>query len=351
MSSTGLATSDEAQPQSTPLKDQRSNRACEACRLLKVRCLLDETSSTSQCQRCLRAKRSCVFAAPQKRRPRKRTDTRVAELEREVRAMRLLLRDNADSPLPDNRQRDRSIEEEDDPYAMIEAVRHHTLHPTPHSTGLRSSTDRSAGTSSHSPTLDVVDRGLISMETAAKLVAVYVNDLVQHYPIIVLPQEMTADELRKSRPALFLAVIAAAALGINPKSSFMLNQELIRLYADRIFIIGEKSLELVQALLVTVLYYHRLDSDKQLQYYQYTHVAATMALDIGIGSAQGAHRGDPNATVLAERCRTLLSCYLLTAASVGYPERLLVACLLKIDLLRECVGPTCCYSIIGWENA
>ena len=265
--------------------------------------------------------------------------------------MRLLLRDNADSPVPNNRRRDRSIEEEDDPYAMIEAVRHHTSHPTPHSSGLRSSTDKSVGAFSLSPTLDVVDRGLISMETAAQLVAVYVDDLVQHYPIVVLPQEMTANELRKSRPALFLAVIAAAALGINPKSSLMLNQELIRLFADQIFIVGEKSLELVQALLVTVLYYHRLDSDKQLQYYQYTHVAATMALDIGIGSAQGAHRGDPNATVLAERCRTLLSCYLLTAASVRCPGIPLMPCLLKIDSLQRCVGPTCYYSITGWENA
>ena len=70
---------------------------------------------------------------------------------------------------------------------------------------------------------------------------------------VVLPQEMTAKELRKSRPALFLAVIAAAALGINPKSSFVHHRELIRLYADRIFVVGEKSLELVQALLVTVL--------------------------------------------------------------------------------------------------
>ena len=84
MLSTGVVASDESRHESRTPKDQRSNRACEAYRLLKVRCLSDETSPSSQCQRCRRAKRSCVFAAPQKRRPRKRTDTRVAELEREV---------------------------------------------------------------------------------------------------------------------------------------------------------------------------------------------------------------------------------------------------------------------------
>ena len=66
--------------------DVRTGRACDYCRTLKVRCIM-ENSSADKCQRCAKSNRACVLTAPQKRKQRKRTDTRVAELEREVRAM------------------------------------------------------------------------------------------------------------------------------------------------------------------------------------------------------------------------------------------------------------------------
>src|SRR5271154_3236090 len=79
------------------------NRACEACRLLKVRCLPDNTSTSAICQRCKKSGRICIYAAPQKRRQRIRTDTRVAELEREIRAMRSLLT-GGDEPVAESRR-------------------------------------------------------------------------------------------------------------------------------------------------------------------------------------------------------------------------------------------------------
>lgn len=56
-------------------------RACESCRARKVRCLPEDPI---RCQRCARSGRECVYTAPEKRRRRKRTDTRVAELEQMV---------------------------------------------------------------------------------------------------------------------------------------------------------------------------------------------------------------------------------------------------------------------------
>src|SRR5277367_3976182 len=81
--------------------EQQVNRACEACRLLKVRCLPDGTSGSTVCQRCKKSGRICIYAAPQKRRQRIRTDTRVAELEREIRAMRSLLT-GGDEPIAES---------------------------------------------------------------------------------------------------------------------------------------------------------------------------------------------------------------------------------------------------------
>lgn len=35
--------------------------ACDACRMRKVRCLANEDSMSSKCQRCVRANRECVW--------------------------------------------------------------------------------------------------------------------------------------------------------------------------------------------------------------------------------------------------------------------------------------------------
>src|SRR3954464_13230078 len=82
----------EQTPKTTGEIHTQPNRACDACRQHKVRCLPDDSTSSSSktCQRCFRTDRRCVFTVPQKRKQRKRTDTRVAELEREVQAMRAL---------------------------------------------------------------------------------------------------------------------------------------------------------------------------------------------------------------------------------------------------------------------
>src|SRR3954465_2255938 len=78
-------------------QDQPLNRACEACRISKVRCLMNPDASSSQCQRCAKANRTCIFAPPAKRRQRKRTDVRVTELEKEIQQMRSLLKTNTRS--------------------------------------------------------------------------------------------------------------------------------------------------------------------------------------------------------------------------------------------------------------
>jgi hypothetical protein len=168
---------------------------------------------------------------------------------------------------------------------------------------------------------DIIDRGVIPLEYANELVAFFIRDLMAFAPVVVLPPETTASHLRHSKPVLFLSIIAAAAIAVDATVAAVLNRELVRLYAERFFIQGEKSLELVQALVLMTVFYYPPDSPMKLQHFQYTHIAATMALEIGLASKR---RVSPKASgkkdkrnaydeQMAEQARAILECYHLAS--------------------------------------
>lgn len=82
----------QAQPATTRMNGKNAIRACESCRTRKMRCIQDVSSSSEKCQRCERRNIDCLFTERSTKRRRKRTDTRVAELEKEVKAMSTALR-------------------------------------------------------------------------------------------------------------------------------------------------------------------------------------------------------------------------------------------------------------------
>jgi hypothetical protein len=268
----------------------------------------------------------------------------VAELEREVGVMRSLLKKGG-TPIAESKVGDNETEDEFNPNAKIVL----TGGDLPYTTGgspalgqntrsnLPSSLSASQpGTSddftspsesnpiSGSQASDVIDRGLLSMDVANELIASYFANLVQFFPVVSLPEGTSAFELRNSKPVLFLAIIAATSLGVYPDLSHKLNEELVRVYADLIFVKGQKSIEMVQSLLITVLYYCPTDSAANLQFYQYTHMAVTMALDLGIGSKPRVEEYTARGNLvvkgdnlynqeLLENSRTILACYVLAA--------------------------------------
>ena len=131
-------------------------------------------------------------------------------------------------------------------------------------------------------TMDVICRGLLTMHEASRIYDRYVDEIIPHFPIVLLPKG-AAECLRWEKPTLFLAVISAAASTEDEDLYLSLNQELVAVYADKITIKGEKSLELIQSMLVSVVWCCPPENFDSLKFYQYIHLAATMALDLGIG--------------------------------------------------------------------
>ncbi|KAJ5758009.1 uncharacterized protein N7511_006703, partial [Penicillium nucicola] len=317
-----------------PPSAQQLNRSCESCRSLKVRCL-PSPSTPNQCQRCAKGKRACVFVPPQRRRPRKRTDSRVAQLEKEMRVMRSLLkgriREESEPESEGSEVDEREFED-----GEMKTMRDHSAHSSdqfmeyspelmsshPGDRVLFSGPPSFAGLppgvemEESEPVKDVIDRGIVSLEDAEQLVAYFVHELASFFPLVVLPLSTTAAQLRQTKPVLFLSVIAATSISVDAGLAAVLNREMVRLYSERFFIEGEKSLELVQALLLMIIFYFPPASPLKLQFYQYTHIASTMALEIGLANKRRVSkksdrkgRHEPHDELLAEQARAVLGCY------------------------------------------
>ncbi|KAI4934531.1 hypothetical protein J4E85_002388 [Alternaria conjuncta] len=332
---------DAEQPRKS--QDQPLNRACEACRISKVRCLMNPDTSSTQCQRCAKANRTCVFAPPAKRRQRKRTDVRVTELEKEIQQMRSLLKTNARSS-NDVSEQESGDEDSDD-------QGHVRKKETPPSVSSRPSVTTSASmvtapiikaptvdsTSTGAPTdflgssdNDIIDRGVISEDLAVELLSIWRTELVAACPGITIPKQWDVFDLRANKPALFHAIMAAAAHSKGSALSDRLHEETVLLYARSAFIKGEKSVQAIQALIVTVTYYSPSKTPGQLQIYQWVNMAASMALELGLTSKPRTHEQLPKRAIrslqkisspeeLLEHCRTILLLYIISA---GFSMRL-----------------------------
>lgn len=78
--------------------------------------------------------------------------------------------------------------------------------------------------------------------------------ITNSYPAVVFPEDWTAAKLRECRPILFLAVLAASA-GESKSALFLrLNKEIQQIYATKVTIQGRKSIEICQAILISILW-------------------------------------------------------------------------------------------------
>ena len=408
--------------------DPKRPRACEACRGLKVRCEPDPVKGT--CRRCAKAGRQCIVTVPSRKR-QKKTDSRVAELEKKIDALTASLhatkgqtvsgsddesaegegnsglivspsytRNNGPSRetprqnngtlewLPNHEQysgpsdgahkhssaystspvagRKRRISEFQDEteyssafdpravagnkrpaFAPIELdAKPSNIHP------LLMPESRKAATSSappHNPEIpgheyaDVVDRKILDASTAAEIFDHYTQSMAKHMPVVVIPRGTKAGEIRRTKPTLFLAILSVASGQVHTHHQHTLTREILRVYADSIICKSEKSLELVQALQVSALWYWP-ETEGDGKCYLLVHMAAIMAIELGMGKRPKAirershailrehPRSKPPATDSMESKRAYLSTYFLSAT---YVANLLFPLTITFDIFKQ----------------
>ena len=169
---------------------------------------------------------------------------------------------------------------------------------------------------------DVIGRGVLSLDIATQLFDHYSQNMVPQMPLVPMAPDSSVEIMRTTKPILFLAIMNVASSQNYPQTQRILKFEVKHTLADKIIIRGEKSVELVQALAVTIIWYWPEEKGES-QYFQLAHLGAVMAMDLGIDRSPNRESvrsklldiPGPKSTFLdtesLECRRTWLGCYLL----------------------------------------
>ncbi|KAF2010676.1 hypothetical protein BU24DRAFT_427787 [Aaosphaeria arxii CBS 175.79] len=360
--------------------DMKRPRACDSCRGLKVRC--DQERPDRSCRRCAKANRPCITTPPTRKR-QKKADSRVAELERKIDALTATLHaqktgvpDGPPSisyignlPQPEDHSstfetreaqyrfgsinhdwssgavgqypdpppgygpaqtaqrgpepKRRKLDDDRNNHATIpedmDAI-HRDLAEHPE----MKRTNKKGIQADHSYISNLIDT-LVRPDVAERIFYRYVNEICPHFPAVPMAPGTTAREIREKKPVLFLAILAGSSHGSAEQLvSQDVQRELMQMLKDQLADIiwrnGEKSLEIVQALQLGVLWYRPPLHYEQHNFYMMVNCAAVMALDLGLGRQPTPNvmklpvgpfrRCNPNAASIESR-RTFLVCYYL----------------------------------------
>lgn len=108
--------------------------------------------------------------------------------------------------------------------------------------------------------------------------------MVRFCPIVYLPETMTASELRRTRPFLWLSIMACGTLSMVEANA--IGDRVRKIIAHRVVIELDRSLDLLQGMLVFMQWPHSHKTDRPWLSL-WTNIGVSMAEDMGFTSLKG----------------------------------------------------------------
>ena len=102
---------------------------------------------------------------------------------------------------------------------------------------------------------DAIGRGLVSFEETEAILVSFRDLFSTQFPFVVVSPEKSIQELRRESPFLLHAMVAVGVY-TNPQLQRQLGEEIRQQLGTRLVIGAEKSLDLLQGLLVYAAWYH-----------------------------------------------------------------------------------------------
>lgn len=100
-------------------------------------------------------------------------------------------------------------------------------------------------------------RGLLTLGRAEQLLTSFC-DMMPYFPFVIIPQGASVESMSRDRPFLFLAAVTAASSEENTLQQ-ALNVEVLNVISQSIIFDGDKSIDLLQGLLVYLAWFVNLD--------------------------------------------------------------------------------------------
>ncbi|CZT17191.1 uncharacterized protein RCC_03023 [Ramularia collo-cygni] len=255
----------------------KRGRACEACSKIKIKCELGaSTGLEPPCERCLRLKKQCVLSQP------KRQKDRVAELEAQVETLTRLLqaqgiRDPAvisSTPASEALNLAASDKAKKKRRRVDDASSYSASNDSP--TG--SSSETSQGQDLNVAILDQT----VDYATQEQLLNRYLNKQLPVFPLVPINGDCSLDVLRNERPVLMYAVIYAAGPGIlSEDQQESVSKILLNNLTNVPFSPGPQTLDIIQAIQITCLYYRSPRHYVQLSVFGLIEVGLKMVTKLG----------------------------------------------------------------------
>ncbi|KAK8031586.1 hypothetical protein PG990_001320 [Apiospora arundinis] len=132
-----------------------------------------------------------------------------------------------------------------------------------------------------------VGESVESVEDDDVLLSIFVNKLSQSYPFVVLRPGTTADELKATKPFLFIVIRMVASVR-HLKSMRAQSFRIMKHISDYMLVRSERSLEMLQALLLVLGWYH-YHCMMHSQMSNLSHLATSLCADLGINRPPGLH--------------------------------------------------------------
>ncbi|KAI0428223.1 hypothetical protein F5Y09DRAFT_332739 [Xylaria sp. FL1042] len=306
----------EQRPSSGPPQGrQKMNYACEACRAAKTKC--QSGPQPDICKRCSEFKRECIFrTGPRIRRPKasSRTDSKAATLPPPPGPSKTFSIDfempEVEEPSDDfeclRERHERILEElvlnsDEDEYVQEGGEYFTNLiggnpagsktfsfndmssSPSVSLSGASSSwTESSARIMARQKSKPMLNLGIkpqFNLDSATKLLASF-HDMLPHMPCLVFPEDVDVRSLARNSPFILLAILAVTSCSSSLQGHSLYDEEFRKILGLKFVAGGERSLELLQGILIYCAWYpfHLRPNNKQA--FQYLRMAVDIVHDL-----------------------------------------------------------------------
>ncbi|RYP61613.1 hypothetical protein DL771_010065 [Monosporascus sp. 5C6A] len=326
----------------------KMNYACESCRSSKVKCLTSPQPGI--CKRCADFKRECVFrTGPRTRRP-KHPPPEVIKL-----FGCFLFYDAPDvdaiiRPPPGPSKTfsiDFSMPADEDPAIHFDSLREHherifeDLMPPPEGedddgegsgevfslddlsrtpSSMRTASSSARSSRRQRPLGELGIQPQFNLNSAESLLATFRDTMLPHYPSVALPDGADVRSLARDMPFVLLAILAVTSCLTSLQGYSLYDEEFRKVLGLKFVTSSERSLEMLQGLLIYCAWYPFHLRPKNRQVVQYIRMAVDIVQDLELDQEGGYMSLDPQDQLPAIRaflaCHYSLSSYCSTLGRV-----------------------------------